>query len=131
MNNVAPVLKIPTIDRVHARSSSSSSSRSRSSSNGNEEGTTYYYSSHLGEVYALYMGRPATPGLCMQLDHWAAEIHEDVVEYAIMEASLAPRPSWAYIEAILRKCRGMTYTQIPGMTIKENVELYRSRIEGR
>lgn len=123
MNGVAPVLKMPTIDRVRTRSSSSSSS---SSSYGNEEGTSYY-SSYLGEIYALYMGRPATPGLCMQLDQWAAEIHEDVVEYAIMEAALAPRPSWAYIVAILKKCRGMTYTPIPGMSIKENVELYRAR----
>lgn len=134
MSNLAPVMDFPTIDRVRTRSSSSSS---RSSSYGNEGGTSCYSGlkdypdTYLGIVYEMQLGRPASPGLRMRLEEWAEELHPDVVEYAIMEAALAPRPSWAYIEAILRKCRGIDYKPLQGCSLRTSVEYAREKLERR
>lgn len=122
MDNLARTVPFP---RAHARSSRSSSS---SSSNGYEDTTASSTpGTYLSWCYEMYMGRPCTPGLAMQLEAWAEQIHEDVVEYAIIEASCAPRPSWAYINAILQKCRGIQYKRLEGCTIKTSVEYARSR----
>ena len=75
------------------------------------------------------MGQEPTPGLVIKLEEWAAQLHPDVVEYAIMEASLAPRPSWAYVQGILNKCKGIPYCPIEGVPIETAVRIARERKE--
>ena len=131
MSNTAKEIPFPA-SRAYAHARSSRSSSSSSSETRYEQGTsTPAFITYLGQVYHTYMGVRPTPGMMIRLEEWAIETHQDIVEYAIMEASLAPRPSWAYINAILVRCRGIPYQPIPGTSIKTAVELARSRAEER
>ena len=61
---------------------------------------------NLEELVGAALGAPATPMQKMMIRGWMAEgIEQSVIEYAITETGLAPRPSWRYTIAIMNRLR--------------------------
>lgn len=66
-----------------------------------EEGSNLRY---LCDYFARSFGRVCPPVVERDIGDWLAQgIIGDTIECAIDEAQLAPRPSWAYVRAIIRR----------------------------
>jgi DnaD/phage-associated family protein len=61
---------------------------------------------NLEELVGAALGAPATAMQKMMIRGWMSEgIEQAVIEYAVTETGMAPRPSWRYMIAIMNRIR--------------------------
>ena len=89
-----------TTTTTTSRSLSSSTSSNTIRARTREDDSVRY----LCDYFARSFGRVCPPVIERDIGDWLAQgIDGEVVEGAIDEAQLAPRPSWAYVRAIMRR----------------------------
>ena len=112
---------------TNSSTNSSSSTRTRTTTTT----TTNSTRDDLVDMFQESIGIIPPALVVSEMEEWLVKVGYDTLRYALHETACAPRPSWRYASAILRRCEGIKVVHRPGVTSREAVELGRAGLELR